>query len=952
MAYDKFKGRTQSACKTKTNILLSDRNEVSNFGNNAKASYLNLQSTEQKTWKYFERFKMKLYDGNMHNNVDEEKKVSDKVDTADTLKAVNGQILAAEIVFVQAFKSLQKLAKACIPRITKNKARVTDDEIQWILTVPAIWSDSAKQKMKRWITNAGLVDKNIKDQCVIVYEPDCASLAIQREHLKGRIINDDYKDSAEMPIMQNGNTYILVDAGGGTVDIATHKILEDGSVEEIMRPTGGKLGSCYIDDLYIKLLEEIFSEAWMDEFKKEGPLYYMEIRSNFEKAKETFYEDSESMTHPVELPFEFVQFLEEKCDAENTTPQTMINEYSKSVTLREYHIIFGASYSMKVHGAENDYANSSYKRQNEICKLEMLVWNNEEYIDMDVKIWTAMFDSKIDEIIHIVKNKLLKCLKTRCDYLCLVGGFTGSLYYQLRMKNEFAKEMLLIVPEKPILAVVIGAAWMGITKNYVKGRKLRHTYGIKMAFPKKQAKESGISQEYIKNNMDADGLINGCFNIIACKGTKDECLQLHSIKKEVTYAPGKTIEILCSNKMHPKTKEDGFLLATFKMPHFNDDKGIILEFYFYATTFKVQAYAKSAPSERKAVEIYYVDPDFERKAVAVTYQQSIDNIVFQSKLNEVCKKKPNISFNDNDYKQEIVGHINLNRVLAVLIFVGEYYNLRNLPGTQTDKKRIFDLLHDKYKYDVIANKRSKVTKDDMDDILHEAKKKFRKKENEYQAIMIFFSGHGNSEWLLLSDFVNNNNYQGKYARKEFELFFSGSKVMEKIKECKFYFIDSCRGDTLSKVYEQEALKINQNIAALVGTKSGSYVQGTENISLLYSNSDSLESYEVPYDKGKYDVYHLTKDNYMSLNGKSKCGVFMNAVCRAFYYNAHNGFGMNYSEIEGNIMRKTKNTVVPLDGNFRTKIGQVVWSRGSVYTDLKSGIVFGQSSKNGIVHWCC
>ena len=47
---------------------------------------------------------------------------------------------------------------------------IMDDEIQWILTVPAIWSESAKNKMKDWIIKAGLVDATIKNQCIIVYE--------------------------------------------------------------------------------------------------------------------------------------------------------------------------------------------------------------------------------------------------------------------------------------------------------------------------------------------------------------------------------------------------------------------------------------------------------------------------------------------------------------------------------------------------------------------------------------------------------------------------------------------------------------------------------------------------------------------------------------------------------------------------------------------------------------
>ncbi len=38
-----------------------------------------------------------------------------------------------------------------------------EEKIQWIVTVPAIWSDEAKEKMKTWII-----------KCIIVYEPDSA----------------------------------------------------------------------------------------------------------------------------------------------------------------------------------------------------------------------------------------------------------------------------------------------------------------------------------------------------------------------------------------------------------------------------------------------------------------------------------------------------------------------------------------------------------------------------------------------------------------------------------------------------------------------------------------------------------------------------------------------------------------------------------------------------------
>eukprot|EP01083_Nonionella_stella_P289248 984362_1 len=148
--------------------------------------------------------------------------------------------------------------------------------------------------MKQWIIKAGLVNNNIMDQCVIVYEPDCASLAIQKEYFQPNLqVTDheeisnptddpEYIDEKEEKVessdgFQVGDKYVLIDAGGGTVDIACHQILDNGSVEEIVYPTGDKWGSCYIDDLYIKLLEEIFSKEWIDFYKKDQPAGFVEI---------------------------------------------------------------------------------------------------------------------------------------------------------------------------------------------------------------------------------------------------------------------------------------------------------------------------------------------------------------------------------------------------------------------------------------------------------------------------------------------------------------------------------------------------------------------------------------------------------------------------------------------------------------------------------------------------
>eukprot|EP01083_Nonionella_stella_P165515 550829_1 len=168
--------RYADVVKPKTIILLDKQGDVECFGQEAKEIYMTLKS--KKDHMLFERFKMSLYGHEptnpMHRADDDEKTVGIRSE----LTADNGRKYPSELVFIEAFKYIQKEARTFL---RKKKIRANKEEIQWILTVPAIWSDKAKYMMRQWIIKAGLVDVKDKTQCKIVYEPDCASLAIQHQ---------------------------------------------------------------------------------------------------------------------------------------------------------------------------------------------------------------------------------------------------------------------------------------------------------------------------------------------------------------------------------------------------------------------------------------------------------------------------------------------------------------------------------------------------------------------------------------------------------------------------------------------------------------------------------------------------------------------------------------------------------------------------------------------------
>lgn len=58
-----------------------------------------------------------------------------------------------------------------------------------------------------------------------------------------------------------GTKYLVLDIGGGTVDITCHEVLENKSIGELVPPSGGDWGSTYVNENFMKFLEEIFGPA-------------------------------------------------------------------------------------------------------------------------------------------------------------------------------------------------------------------------------------------------------------------------------------------------------------------------------------------------------------------------------------------------------------------------------------------------------------------------------------------------------------------------------------------------------------------------------------------------------------------------------------------------------------------------------------------------------------------
>eukprot|EP01083_Nonionella_stella_P028421 78252_1 len=104
---------------------------------------------------------------NNNNNEDEKNEINSveeskhRISIKKELIAMNGKKYPSEKVFVEALKYLKSEAQKYFRKLKIGK--IKDSQIQWILTVPAIWNDAAKNQMREWATIAGLINKTISN---------------------------------------------------------------------------------------------------------------------------------------------------------------------------------------------------------------------------------------------------------------------------------------------------------------------------------------------------------------------------------------------------------------------------------------------------------------------------------------------------------------------------------------------------------------------------------------------------------------------------------------------------------------------------------------------------------------------------------------------------------------------------------------------------------------------
>ncbi|OKH41616.1 chaperone protein [Calothrix sp. HK-06] len=387
--------------KTLTQILYSPNRTVEAWGFDAKKRLAQLRNNKTAAdYHFFQTFKMQLREAKERNE-------NGPVITS------NGKKFAVLNLITDYLRLLKDLALKEIKGATAGFLK--DSEVLWCLTIPAIWTDADKQLMRRAAQQAGLIGTSDSEaeRLLLVLEPEAAALYCQE------------KDKSDL---EPGTRFMIVDCGGGTVDITAHEVVRDKGLQEIAEGTGGAYGSTYVDRSFREYLEKKLSPQVISRFHDEEPLDYIEMMADWERTK---------------------------CDF---NPQTSNSVIYFPIRPKLYKLLT-KNYPQILEKLADDQD------------------GEDSHILLSSETMSAIFTPTLKSLVEKVEQQFAKLGKQGCDIIYLVGGFSKSPLLRQLIKDKFDKRVKKIVmPTEPGAAIVEGAVSFGIDPR-IRTRRSRLTYG-------------------------------------------------------------------------------------------------------------------------------------------------------------------------------------------------------------------------------------------------------------------------------------------------------------------------------------------------------------------------------------------------------------------------------------------------------------------------------------------
>lgn len=211
--------------------------------------------------------------------------------------------------------------------------------------------------------------------------------------------------------------------------MTVHEKQDDGIIKEIYKVTGGPYGGMKVNHQFNSLLNEVFGDQKLYDYRGQFPSDWLKLMNDFE-AKKRGIRALENKETRIRLPRSFVSW---------------INDYLTT--------------ALRVYGSG---------------EVKIL---NDEYLCLSSRVMVKLFQPVLEAMKDHLKVLLSEPRLSKVKTMLLVGGFANSLLLQDEIKKEFSKRCRVIIPSDASIAVVQGAVIFGKRPGKITQRVISKTYG-------------------------------------------------------------------------------------------------------------------------------------------------------------------------------------------------------------------------------------------------------------------------------------------------------------------------------------------------------------------------------------------------------------------------------------------------------------------------------------------
>jgi molecular chaperone DnaK (HSP70) len=306
--------------------------------------------------------------------------------------------------------------------VGSKTVRNVKDNVIWCLTVPAIWTNAQKNEMRMAAQKAGMISGSDNDyhKLILVYEPEAAAVYCRQKQSVG---------------LEENDCFMIVDCGGGTVDITTRKVDKNNNSLVLnaiqgVTPDGGPYGSTYVDSKFMTFLSDKITPKALDHFREEHPMNFLTLYDTWEQVKIVLSSSDFNTGISFEIPAKLRSFL-------------------------------------------------AMKYPNILEEIKKTEGDDDTNITIRAGVLKDFFAETLNGLVIEVEKQFQRLGNRKCDYIILVGGYSDCPLLQERIKEKFNSKVKKIIQDSnPGGAIMEGAGWLGLHPNLNPTRTSNLTYGV------------------------------------------------------------------------------------------------------------------------------------------------------------------------------------------------------------------------------------------------------------------------------------------------------------------------------------------------------------------------------------------------------------------------------------------------------------------------------------------